>query len=135
LEGTLGLVDVPRPSLNLTSWDAAEEYVRESNRTGKVGGTTMKPMLTADAVELYLTDVVKAREDKLEEAVRRTWKSDSIASRPKRRGKVSFAAARVSCIQRPSTPLRRMLQSDACPLNRRVEFSKYRRMLIWSSHR
>jgi len=45
------------PGLNLTSWDAAEEYVRESNRTGKVGGTTAKPMLIADAVELYLTDV------------------------------------------------------------------------------
>ena len=55
IEGTLGLEDVPRRSLNLTSWDTAEEYVRES--TGKVGGTTMKPMLIADAVELYLTDV------------------------------------------------------------------------------
>jgi len=57
IEGTLGLEEVPRRSLNLTSWDAAEEYVRESNRTGKVGGTTAKPMLIADAVELYLTDV------------------------------------------------------------------------------
>ncbi len=34
-----------------------KRYVRESNRTGKVGGTTAKPMLIADAVELYLTDV------------------------------------------------------------------------------
>jgi hypothetical protein len=57
IEGTLGLEDVPRRSLNLTSWDAAEEYVRESNRTGKVGGTSAKPMLIAEAVELYLTDV------------------------------------------------------------------------------
>jgi hypothetical protein len=57
IEGTLGLEDVPRRSLNLTSWDAAEEYVRESNRTGKVGGTSAKPMLIADTVELYLADV------------------------------------------------------------------------------
>ena len=37
IEATLGLEDVPRRSLNLTFWDAAEDYVRESDRTYRQG--------------------------------------------------------------------------------------------------
>ena len=57
IEGSIGEEKVARRSLNLTSWEAAEDYVRESNRTGKLGGTTFSHVPISEAVELYLCDV------------------------------------------------------------------------------
>jgi len=57
IEGSIGEERVQRRSLNLTSWEAAEDYVRESNRTGKLGGTTFRHVPISEAVELYLSDV------------------------------------------------------------------------------
>ena len=57
IEGSIGDEKVRRQSLNFTSWEAAEEYVRESNRAGKLGGTVFKQTTIAEAVELYLQDV------------------------------------------------------------------------------
>lgn len=58
IEGSIGDEKVRRQSLNLTSWEAAEEYVRESNRAGKLGGTVFKQTTIAEAVDLYLQDVI-----------------------------------------------------------------------------
>lgn len=57
IEGSIGDERVTRRSLNLTSWEAAEDYVRESNRAGKLGGTTFRYVPISEAVELYLSDV------------------------------------------------------------------------------
>jgi integrase/recombinase XerD len=57
IAGSIGDEKVRRRSLNLSSWEAAEEYVRESNRTGQLGGTTFRQVPIPEAVELYLADV------------------------------------------------------------------------------
>ena len=57
IQGSIGDEKVPRQSLNFTSWDAAEDYVRESNHAGKLGGTSIKSVEIADGVNLYLQDV------------------------------------------------------------------------------
>jgi integrase len=57
IEGSIGDERVPRKALNLSTWEAAEEYVRESNRTGKLGGVAFKQTEISEAVELYLQDV------------------------------------------------------------------------------
>jgi integrase/recombinase XerD len=57
IEGSIGEERVPRKALNQTSWEAAEEYVRESNKTGKLGGAVFKLTTISEAVELYLQDV------------------------------------------------------------------------------
>lgn len=57
IDGSIGEEKVSRRSLNLTSWEAAEDYVRESNRTGKLGGTTFRQVPISEAVDLYLSDV------------------------------------------------------------------------------
>jgi hypothetical protein len=57
IEGSIGDEKVRRQSLNLTSWEAAEDYVRESNRAGKLGGAVFTQTTVAEAIEPYLQDV------------------------------------------------------------------------------
>lgn len=56
VEGSLGGETIRR-SLDLTSWEAAENLIHEWNRAGKIGGDRVEPVSVKDAVELYLADV------------------------------------------------------------------------------
>ena len=43
--------------LNFTPWDAVEDYIRESNHAGKLGGNIIKSVELSEGLELYLADV------------------------------------------------------------------------------
>jgi integrase len=55
VEGTLAGQPI-RKSLDLTSWEAAENLIREWHVTGKIGGRLGKTSTVRAAIELYLTD-------------------------------------------------------------------------------
>ena len=74
LEGTIGIEDVPRRSLNLTSWEAAENLVREMN----VRGTAViepPPPPPEPPRKVEITEAVKLF---LEEAVSRKLAEESM---------------------------------------------------------
>jgi integrase/recombinase XerD len=56
VEGSLNGETVRR-SLDLTSWEAAENLIHEWNRAGRIGGDRVEPVTVKEAVELYPSDV------------------------------------------------------------------------------
>lgn len=57
VEGTLGRESIRR-SLDLTSWEAAENLIFEWSRSGKIGGRLAKSCTVKKAIELYTADAV-----------------------------------------------------------------------------
>jgi site-specific recombinase XerD len=55
VEGSLGGEKI-RKTLDLTSWEAAENLIREWTKAGKIGGGVVKPMTINEAVSLYLAE-------------------------------------------------------------------------------
>jgi integrase/recombinase XerD len=55
VEGSLGGEKI-RKTLDLTSWEAAENLIREWIKAGKIGGGEVKVVTIAEAVLLYLAD-------------------------------------------------------------------------------
>jgi integrase/recombinase XerD len=84
VEGSLGGEKIRR-AMDQTSWEAAENEVREWIKSGKVGGSLVKLIPVEDAVDLYLTDVA-ARVRASTVRLHRVLLKDSLVSWAKSQG-------------------------------------------------